>query len=103
MREKIRKKLKAKIEAKALIPELLEKSKKAYKKGDKGLSKTYSKKVRYLSMKYKIRLPKVIKRQLCKHCHSLLVPSSNCRVRTKEGKIIIYCLECKRFTRIPIK
>lgn len=103
MRQKIRKKLKAKIEAKALIPELLEKAKKAYKEGNKKLSKTYSKKIRYLSMKYKLKLPKTIKRQLCKHCYTILIPSLNCRTRTKEGKLIIYCLNCKKFIRIQLR
>ncbi len=103
MRKKIAKKLQAKKQAKALIPGLLKKAKLAYKKGNKKLSETHSKKIKYLSMKYKIKLPKTIKRQLCKHCCSLLIPSINCRIRTKEGKLIIYCLECKKFTRIPLR
>ena len=103
MRRRIAKKLKAKKEANALIPELLKKAKSAYKKGNKKLSKTCSKKIRYLFMKYKIKLPKMIKRQLCKHCYSILIPSVNCRIRTKQGKLIIYCMECKKYIRIPLK
>jgi len=103
MRKRIAKKLKAKKEAKALIPELLKKAKLTYKKGNKQLSKTYSLKIHYLYMKYKLKLPKTIKRQLCKHCYTVLIPSVNCRVRTKEGKVIYYCLDCKRYTRIVIK
>ncbi len=102
MRERIAKKIKARKEAEALIPELLKKSKDAYKKGNKKLSKTYSKKIRYLHMKYKIRLPRVVKRQLCKHCYDVLIPSVNCRIRTKKGKLIIYCMECKKFIRIGL-
>lgn len=100
MRKRIAKKLKAKGEARALIPDLLEKAKLEYKKGDKRLSKTYAKKIRYLYMKHKINLPRTIKRQLCKHCYGVLIPSLNCRIRTREGKIIIYCLDCKNYTRI---
>lgn len=103
MKKKIAKKLKAKKQAAELIPELLKKAKLAYKKGNKKLSKAYSQKIRYLHMKHKIRLPKTIKRQLCKHCYSILIPSVNCRVRTKEGKLVICCLDCKRYTRIPLK
>ena len=103
MRKRIAKKLKAKKEAKELIPELLKKSKLAYKKGNKALSKTYSKKIKYLYMKHKIKLPKTIKRQLCKNCYTILIPGTNSRVRTKEGKLIIYCLDCKKYTRIPIR
>jgi len=103
MRKRIAKKLKAKKEAKEIIPELLKKSKLAYKKGNKKLSLTYSKKIRFLYMKHKIKLPKSTKRQLCKHCYTILIPSINCRIRTKDSKLIIYCLDCKKYTRIPIK
>lgn len=100
MRKRIKKKIQAKKEANLLIPKLLEKSKKAYKKGNKKLSKTYSKKIRYLYMKHKLKLPKSIKRQLCKHCYTVLIPSINSRIRTKDKKLIIYCLDCKHYTRI---
>ena len=30
-------------------------------------------------------------------------PGVNARVRTRSGKVIISCLECKKFMRIPIK
>lgn len=103
MRKRIAKKLKAKKEAQDLIPELLKKSKALYKKGNKKLSKTYSKKIRYLYMKHKIKLSKTTKRQLCKHCYGILIPSVNCRIRTKEGKLIIYCMDCKKYNRITIK
>ena len=103
MRRRIAKKLKAKQEAKALIPKLLKKSKLEYKKGNKKASGTYSKKIRYLSMKYKLKLPRAIKRQLCKHCYGILIPGVNCRIRTKDGKLIIYCLDCKKYTRILLK
>jgi len=103
MRKRIAKKLKAKKEAIEMIPELLKKAKANYKKGNKKLSKTYSKKIRYLYMKHKIKLSKTIKRQLCKHCYGILIPSINCRVRTKENKLIIYCLDCKKYTKLPLK
>ncbi len=103
MRRRVAKKLKAKKEAMDLIPELLKKAKKAYKEGNRGLSKTYSKKIRYLFMKHKIRLPIGIKRQLCKNCYIVLIPSLNCRIRTRKGKLIYYCLECKKYTRIGLK
>lgn len=103
MRKKLIRKLKAKKEAIEIIPKLLKKSKDAYKEGNKKLSKTYSKKIRYLSMKYKLKIPKGIKRQLCRNCYGILIPALNCRIRTNKGKLIIYCLDCKKFTRIPLK
>jgi len=103
MRKRIAKKIKAKNEAMALIPELLEKAKKSYKEGNNRLYRVYSNKINYLYMKHKIRLPKEIKRQICKHCYGVLLPSLNARIRTKEGKLIIYCMGCKKYTRILLK
>ena len=103
MRRRIAKKLKAKSDAKALIEILLKKSKETYKKGNKKLSKTYSKKIRFLYMKHKVQLPKETRRQLCKNCYGILIPSLNCRIRTKQGTIVIYCSDCKKYTRIRIK
>lgn len=103
MRKRIAKKLKAKKEAIEMIPELLKKAKANYKKGNKKLSLTYSKKIRYLYMKHKIKLSKTIKRQFCKHCHTILIHSLNCRIRTKENKLIVYCLDCKKYTKLLLK
>ncbi|MBW2988839.1 hypothetical protein KY358_00820 [Candidatus Woesearchaeota archaeon] len=103
MRRRIAKKIEARKKAESLIPELLKKSKMLYKEGDKRLSKTYSKKIRYLYMKHKIKLPRTIKRQLCRNCYGVLIPGLNCRTRTKDGKLIIYCLDCKKYTRIVLK
>ena len=50
-------------------------------------------------MKYKLRLGK-LKRKFCKHCYSYLMPGVNSRTRTKDGKVVIYCSECKNYTRM---
>jgi len=68
-------------------------------KEDKELANKYIKTARRLSMKFKVRIPKELKRRFCKHCYRYLVPGANLRVRTKNGKVVYYCLECKRFTR----
>ncbi|HLC52835.1 MAG TPA: ribonuclease P [Candidatus Nanoarchaeia archaeon] len=57
---------------------------------------------RKISMKTKIRIPAKYKRRFCKYCFSYLI-AENSRVRTRKGKVIISCLECKKFMRIPIK
>ena len=62
----------------------------------------YVKKARRTAMKHKLRLGK-LKRKFCKHCYSYLKPGKNCRVRTREGKVVIYCLECKRYTKIAYR
>jgi len=70
---------------------------------DSSLSNRYVSLARKLVMKVKIRIPLELKRKFCKHCYKFLRPGVNCRVRIKEGKVIIYCQECKKFTRIPLK
>ncbi len=68
-------------------------------KEDRKLSNKYVASARKLSMKYKVKIPHELKRRMCKHCHKYLVPGVNLRVRTKNGKVVYYCLECKRFMR----
>jgi len=58
---------------------------------------------RKIQMKYKVKMPKDLKRQFCKKCNTYLVPGSNCRVRVQNKKIIYNCNSCKNFTRIPLK
>ena len=43
------------------------------------------------------------KRKFCKHCYSFLRTGVNARIRTKDGVLIIYCRNCKKYTRIPFK
>jgi ribonuclease P protein subunit RPR2 len=57
---------------------------------------------RKIAMKAKVRIPREFKRQFCRHCYRFLMPSVNARIRTRKGKVIIYCKECKKFTRIPL-
>ena len=103
MRTRLKKKLEAKKKAKEDIPKLLLSSKRAYKDKDLRLSGVYSKKIKYLHMKHKIKLPKETRRQLCKHCFSVLIPGVSCRVRITGGKVVYYCLGCKRYIRIPLR
>lgn len=72
-------------------------------KSDKKKSNMYVRKARRLAMKHRIKLPVSIKRRICKNCYSYIVPGVNCRVRTREGKLIYYCLECKRYMRMPLR
>lgn len=58
---------------------------------------------RRLSMRYLTPIPNEFKKRFCKHCYSYLIPSINCRVRIHHSKTIIYCKNCNKFTRIPIK
>ena len=57
---------------------------------------------RKIAGKARIRMPKELKRRFCKHCYKYLRSGKNARIRTREGKLIIYCLECKKHNRIPL-
>ncbi len=84
------------------IKTLFKEAEKAFSKNP-ALSHRYVQLARKIAMKVKSRIPKELKRKFCKHCHKFLMPGTNCRIRTREGKLIIYCLECKKYTRIPLK
>ncbi len=79
---------------------LFKEAKTAFKKDPK-LSNRYVKLARELAMKYKVRMPRELKRRFCKHCYSYLVPSINVRIRTRNGKVVYYCLNCKKYMRFP--
>ena len=70
---------------------------------DSKLSNRYVELARKISMKYKVKIPSELKRQFCKHCFSFLMPGDNCRIRTKDGILIIYCLNCKKFNKFKYK
>lgn len=99
-RTKKNKKKKERKKSEQQIIEYFKLAKKSFPKSKK-LANDYVRKARNLVMKYKIRLPRELKRRFCKHCYSYLVPSSNLRVRLQGKKVIYYCLECKKFMRFP--
>lgn len=70
---------------------------------NKGLANRYVTLARTIAMKARIRIPIEDKRKFCKHCYKFLKPGVNSRIRMRDGKVIITCLECKKITRIPIK
>lgn len=68
---------------------------------DKVLANRYVTLARKIAMKSNINIPKEYKRKFCKHCYKYLRAGVNCRVRTKNGKVVYYCLNCKRYMRFP--
>lgn len=68
---------------------------------NQALANRYVTLARKLSMKAKVRIPRELKRKFCKHCYKFLMPGKNSRVRVRENKVVISCLECKNFMRIP--
>lgn len=69
---------------------------------NKKLANSYIKKAKKIAMKVNLKIPSNLKRKFCKHCDSFLVPGKNLRVRTKNGRVVYYCLECKKFSRYTL-
>ncbi|MBW3004311.1 ribonuclease P [Candidatus Woesearchaeota archaeon] len=87
--------------AKERINYLFEQAGKAFNKNP-SLSNRYVTLARKLSMKYKVQIPRELKRRFCKHCYKYLVPGKNCRVRTHKGKVVYFCQNCKKFMRFVL-
>ena len=58
---------------------------------------------RKYSTRYKVRFTSAQRRRICRKCATLLVPGTNCRVRTRDGKLIYFCMACKSHDRIPFR
>lgn len=56
---------------------------------------------RKVAMKARVRIPSNLKKRFCKHCYKFLQPGVNCRVRTRNNKVVYYCLNCKEYMRFP--
>jgi len=56
--------------------------------------------IRRIAMKFRLRLPREIKHSYCKHCKQAFLPGKNCRMRTRDGKVVFYCYACKNYTRL---
>jgi ribonuclease P protein subunit RPR2 len=70
------------------------------------LAQRYVDMARRIAMAANIRLPKEFRLQVCRHCKSFILPGVSCRVRIKrrrEPHVVITCLNCGRYMRIPLK
>jgi len=72
------------------------------REGEQKLADRYVAIARKISMKHKVKIPKELKRRFCKHCYSYLT-SKNSRTRVRDGKLVVYCFNCKKYTRLPYK
>lgn len=70
---------------------------------DRALADRYAALAKRLSMRHNAKFPRKWKRRICKKCGKFLVPGDNSRVRTKNNRIVITCLECNNMVRIPFK
>ena len=88
--------------AKERIINMFEKAQEVYKEYP-SLADRYVELARKISMKAQISIPSQLKKKFCKNCKKYLVPGLNCRVRTRNKKLIYYCLNCKNYMRFPYK
>ena len=100
MKKMIKKKKKEKQKTIAIerIEILFQQAKEIFSK-NKTLANRYIHLARSIAMKYKISIPTPLKRRFCRHGYSFLMPGKNLRVRARKGKIVYYCLKCKKFMR----
>lgn len=59
--------------------------------------------VRKLSTKNRTPIPNEYKKRICKHCGQYLIAGKNSRTRIHRGKVIVFCMNCSRYHRIPLK
>ena len=91
---------KQKVIARERIKKLVELAGKIFPKSPE-MADHYIDLARKVAMKARVRIPSSFKKRFCKHCYKFLQPGVNCRVRTRNNKVIYYCLNCKKFMRFP--
>jgi len=58
---------------------------------------------RKIAMKAQINIPSNLRKKFCRKCFSYLMPGENCRVRTRNKKLIYFCKKCKNYMRFAYK
>uniref|UniRef100_A0A7C2ZMZ5 Ribonuclease P protein component 4 n=1 Tax=Ignisphaera aggregans TaxID=334771 RepID=A0A7C2ZMZ5_9CREN len=70
----------------------------AARRGDIGLARRYGELIYRIATRVRVKIPRNIKRWICKECRAVMVPGVNAMVRTRrEGKtlrIVTRCLSC---------
>jgi ribonuclease P protein subunit RPR2 len=55
---------------------------------------------RTIAMRHTVTIPHEYKKKFCKHCYTYLRHGVNCTVRTHDGKLVLFCMACKKYTRL---
>lgn len=70
----------------------------ATKLGEVEYSRRYGELIRAISMRVRVRIPRYLKRWICRRCNAIMVPGYNARIRTRrEGRalrVVTTCLSC---------
>ena len=82
---------------------LFSEAKKQALKNRLNLSNRYVFIARKLSSKFKVQIPRELRRKFCHKCYHYLYPGINCKVRTnKRTQSVEYeCLDCGHINRYP--
>lgn len=70
------------------------------------LAQRYVELARKVGMRCKVRLPVEYRWMVCKHCKGFLLPGKSSRTRIqqrREPHVVITCLSCGGYNRIPLK
>ena len=86
--------------AKERIIRLFEQAEQMFKQDPK-YSNRYVELAIKISTKYKVRIPRELKRRICKKCKSYLVPNRNCVVRLLNKTVHYFCKICNHINRYP--
>lgn len=73
---------------------------------DPRLAQRYVGMARKIAMAVKLPLKPELRRQVCRHCKSFILPGVNCRVRVRserESHVVVTCLNCGGTMRMPLK
>jgi len=89
--------------AKTRIDQLFDLAEKCALSDRLNLANRYVEIARKISMRHLVPIPKEYKRRFCKHCYNYLLPHLTGRIRIHRNKLIIYCFNCNKYTRIPLK
>ncbi|MGA1848091.1 MAG: ribonuclease P protein component 4 [Thermoplasmatota archaeon] len=69
--------------------------------GELDLARRYLNLARKIGMRYTVRIPTRLKRSTCKGCRVPLMPNITSRIRLRDGRKIVTCLECGHISRYP--
>lgn len=64
-------------------------------------SNRYVQLARRIGMRYRVRMPRELKRMVCKHCHAYLVQGATARTRLQGTHISTTCTACGKQMRQP--
>jgi len=73
----------------------------------RALAKDFTRANRYTGLalrigtRYNVRIPREFRRRFCRNCHTYLLPSVNCRVRVRQGRVTVTCGACGAVRRMP--